>query len=188
VYGEEYGIYAEEVGAGDVGIYSPDFVQANGYKSFRDSYFWVPANQAVPTYYSIGDITISNRPNGSIQVTKNSGSGSEGVMIPIALPGVLFGQNVDVEQIRIYYDLSSASSYITNTWLNKQTGASTQDVIVTDPTNRTSTSDTSYILTPSPTGLDSSAGSLNLHLEFIFANSTDVITIGAIRIRLGHTD
>ena len=46
--GEKYGIYAEEVGGdSDVGIFSPDFVEAKGYKSTDDSYWWFDANGLV---------------------------------------------------------------------------------------------------------------------------------------------
>ena len=151
-----------------------------------DSYLWVPAHLAVAAQYSVGDITITPQPNGAVKVKKNTGSGTEGVFIPIAIPGVLYGQNVDVELVRIYYKCSSANSYISQTWLNKQTGASTQVVIINDPTDYKSTTDSSYSLTPSPSGLSSSEGSLNLHLGLHFANNTDTILIGGVRLRLGH--
>jgi hypothetical protein len=134
----------------------------------------------------MGDITISPNPNGSVDVRRPGGAGDEGILIPISVPAVLYGHNVDVEAVVVYYRCDSPSSYIDNTWLNKQTGASTQDVIVTDSTNRTSTSDSSYVVYPSPSELSSGAGSLNLHLDFIFANGTDDIKIGAVRVTLGH--
>jgi hypothetical protein len=69
------------------------------------------------------------------------------------------------------------------------TGASSGDTLILNDTNRTSTSATSYSLTP--TGnytLTSASGPLNAQLGLYFSSTAHSIYVGAIRLRLGHTD
>ena len=46
--GTQYGLYASETGTGDVGIYTPDYIQAMGYRSNADSYLFVPGIAGKP--------------------------------------------------------------------------------------------------------------------------------------------
>lgn len=182
--GNGYGLYAEEVGDGDVGIYSPDVIQGGGFRSSRDSYMWFPGTLAIKGNRPTSNISYTF--NGAITIQKTSSAGLANVFLPIALPGNLFGQNVKIEEIRVYYQCSSAAGYITTTWLNKQTGASTYTQLVEDFTDYTSTSDAYFNLYPNPHEIDTSQGILNLHCLMRFENTSDTVTVGGIRVRLGH--
>jgi len=186
--GEKWGLYAEEVGAdSNVGIYSPDFVHAQGFMSNDDTYLWVPGIAVMP--YPASGCTFWPQTSGSVRLDCSS-SGFKSVFIPITVPGVLFGQNVRVESILVFYDLDHAGSYITHTYLQKLIGAGSSQSLISDGTNRTSTSPTSYSLSASGNyTLTSSSGPLNLQLSVYHdGDPTHDVTVGGVRIRLGHTD
>ncbi len=184
--GETYGIYAEEVGAGDVGIASPDFVQAMGYKSDGDSYLWVPGMAGFLDPGSLIQIWSNGRGAATI---KSSAVGTNTLFLPVTTPSQLYGQEVRVEELSVYYYASDSASYIATTQLYKLSGAGSGEMLINNATDRTSTSPTSYSLTP--TGnytLTASSGPLNVALELNFGSTAHSIYIEAVRLRLGHTD
>jgi len=126
--------------------------------------------------------------NGSVQIWRGSTAGQKFIYIPITVPGVLYGQNVKVEQITIYYKCQDGTqNYIGNTCLWKQTSATGFVELVTDYTHRTSNAATSYTLTlTSNNELSSDQGILSLHVRLDFADDTNYIQLGGVRLRLGH--
>jgi hypothetical protein len=189
VSGWEYGIYAEEFGsAGDVGIKSPDFVEAKGYRSTDDSYVWVPGTATIPSFNS--DCYLYPRGDSSVQVGCSPGGLNQSVLIPITIPGVLLGQDVTIEEVRIYYYLNHTGKRIYRTVLEKFTSTGSADIIIDDLTDRLSTSPTSY--SPAIEGnntLTSSAGALTLTLYFNNdSDTTHYLYVGAVRLRLSHSD
>jgi hypothetical protein len=186
--GEKWGIYAEEVGAdSDVGIFSPDFVHAKGYKATADTYWWFPGNEAV--LYPGTDCTLWSQWHSSARLECSS-SGYVDINIPISVPGVLFGQNVTVESVTVYYDLDHAGSYITRTDLRVLTVAGSSVSLISNLTDRTSLDPASYTLSATDNyNLSAGSGSLSLYLgiQHDGLSSHDVI-IGAVRVRLGHQD
>jgi hypothetical protein len=106
------------------------------------------------------------------------------------VPGPLYGQDVYVESITVYYDLDTADSYITRTDLRKQTAAGQSVSVLSSLTDRTSTSPTSYSLSATDNyTLTTSAGMLNLYLAIEHdGNTSHDVNIGGVRIRLGHSD
>jgi len=156
-------------------------------ESSADSYIFVPGSALVRDQES--DTTRwSLQANGAALVRRGATAGNKYIHIPIVLPGVLYGQSVTVKSVTIYYLCSNgASSFITATDLNKQTDADSFTALVNETTDRTSNSASSYTLTPT-TGnvLSSNQGILMLRLYLNFANDTDSIRIGGVRVQLGH--
>ena len=188
--GEQYGIYAEEVGEdSDIGIYTPDFVHAQGYRSGEDSYVWVPGNAALLYHDHSDGCTLYAQMYGSSRL-ECSTSGTKWINIPITIPGVLYGQDVWVESIRVFYDLDHAGSHINATWLYKTTHSQTGMRIIDDNTERNSTTPAAYTLsTTGESTLSNEAGPLNLFLQIDHdGNKTHDVNIGMIRVRLGHID
>jgi hypothetical protein len=187
-YGREYGIYAEEIGSGDVGIYSPDFVQARGYKSNLDSYLWVPGIAGVVATFSYTYIQPISY--GKARLTSKN-PGHKYFYIPVNTPSLLYGQEVTVEELTVYYQCEDSASYILETRLEKLEGASSHNSLIYDPTHRNSTTESTYSLAPSSTSdyiLDASSGPLTVRLKLSFSDNSHHIDIGAVRLRLGHTD
>jgi len=50
----------------------------------------------------------------------------------------------------------------------------------------TSSSDSYYSLYPDPNEINSSQGIININCLMRFDNTSDTITIGGVRVRLGH--
>ena len=186
--GWQYGIYAEEMGSGDVGIYSPDFVEAAGYKSANDSFLWVPGIDGV--IHTGDDLNMSTYYYGKVRLTAGS-TGDKFFYLTFNTPSVLYGQEVTVEELTVYYRCESSSSYITKTRLEKLEAPSSHNTLFNNETDRTSTAESTYSLTPNAASgyiLDVSSGPLTVQLKLHFSNTGHWIDIGAVRLRLGHTD
>jgi len=189
--GESHGIYAEASGtASDIGIYSPDFVQAQGYKSTGDSYIWVPglAGRSTSTPESMVNVNTANF--GVVGLTTTT-TGQKYFYIPVTTPAQLYGQEVRVEELTVYYYTSDSASHINLTYLAKLTGADSRDKLIDDEGIHTSTSPSSYSLAPEATSnytMTASGGALNFQLGLYFGSTEHTIYIGGIRLRLGHTD
>jgi hypothetical protein len=121
-------------------------------------------------------------------VWRGSTPGDKYVHIPLTLPGVLYGQNVTVDSITIYYQCANgADDYISTTELNKQNSDGTFAVLVNNTTDRTSNSYTGYVLAPTAeNALSANEGILMLRLYLHFVDDTSSIKIGGVRLRLSH--
>jgi hypothetical protein len=183
VVGGGIGLHVEEQGDGDVGLYCEDYVDALGYRSREPSHMWFPATLAVAG--EPAEVSLDRLYNGSVVVKCKVYDAD--IYIPLALPGVLFGQNVTVRSVQIHYRCSSSSSYISSTRLSRQTGLlSPPDQLVIDTADRKSTRDDFYTVKPSDGELDSERGILVLAIGMFFANATDAIYVGGVRLDLGH--
>ena len=186
--GREYGLYAEESGTGDVGIYSPDFVQAEGYKSNLDSYLWVPGIDGVINGTS--NLNMTTYFYGKAQLRADT-IGDKFFYLTVNTPSLLYGQEVTVEQLTVYYRCENSASYITRTRLEKLEGASSHNTLFSNETDRTSDGEATYSIAPDSTCdylLDAYSGPLTVQLKLHFSDINHHIDIGAVRLRLGHTD
>ncbi|MBW7881771.1 MAG: hypothetical protein H3C34_03890 [Caldilineaceae bacterium] len=188
--GNQYGLYAEEVGgAGDTGIYSPDFVHARGIRSNDDSYLFVGGGAGVPwDDQAESALVVDVQSSGTVHLRSRAASTSPRYFyIPINTPAVLYGQAVTVEQLTIYYRVSNASSYIDEISLVQGNGANNSTDLLLNQTNLSSTTDTSVSYTPSDGQLSATDGPLMVRFVLRFNNNTsDRIEIGGVRLRLGH--
>jgi hypothetical protein len=180
-------IYASTAGTGNVAIVSPDFVHARGYRSDDDSYIWTPATAGFSTS---GNVSVFRTNMAQVTVRNTSGTDQgKYFVIPVTLPSVLYGTNVTVEELTVYYATSDPASYISTTQLYITTGVWTNDVVMQDLTDRKSTHPTSYSVGPYSAGLTDlgpSVGLVTVLLEMRFADTNDTITVGGVRLRLGH--
>ena len=185
--GERYGIYAAGGGDADIGVYSPDWVHAWGYRSTSDSYVWTPGLSAVisPT---AGCVLFPHQ-YGTMSLECSAPRNLD-IHVPIAVPGVLYGQEVRVEAVAVQYKLGNPGSYISRTRLFRITGAGIWNVLIDDPDDRTNTTTSAYTL--EATGnytLGLNSGPLSLNLSVVHDGNPDHdVSIGGIRVRLAHTD
>jgi len=156
-------------------------------ESTADSYIFVPGSALVKEQED-NALRWTMQANGAALLWRGATAGNQYVHIPIILPSVLYGQSVTVKSVTIYYQCGNGSNnYITATDLHKQTDADSFVVLVSETTDRTSNTAASYTLTPtSDNVLSSSQGILMLRLYLNFANDTDSIRIGGVRVQLGH--
>jgi hypothetical protein len=152
-----------------------------------DSYVFVPGSSLIKNL-SADSTRWDIRANGAARVFRGATAGGKTIYIPISLPAVLYGQNVTIGQVTVYYRVSNgANAFITRTVLNVQTDADSQLNIVDDATDRTSTTATSYSFAPTTNNeLAVGQGALAMFLQLSFVNDTDYVDIAAVRLRLDH--
>jgi len=170
------------IGGTDAAIYASGAIQSSS-----KSYVWVSGNSFVKN--TSADSTFWDMVNnGAARIWRGGTSGTKTIYYPITLPSVLYGQPVKVTNLRVYYVCRDGSdSYITATTLRKQTDADSALTIIANGTNRTAETATSYSLglTTNNT-LSTTQGALGLYLDLWFANNTDYVQIGGIRLELEH--
>jgi hypothetical protein len=155
-----------------------------------DSYVFCPGN-AFAKDRDQDDTHWDSQANGAVLIWSTGGSSSRAVYLPISLPGVLYGQNVEVKSITVYYRCEdSAGGFVTGTYLYVQTDVDNGALLVSDETDRTSTAASSYTLTPTGSNVLSDAqGSLTLllYLDLDAGSSTEnYVRLGGVRVQLGH--
>jgi hypothetical protein len=129
--------------------------------------------------------------NGSVFVY-GGGDTLERVYIPISIPAMLYGQNVKLKEVTIFYRCENGShNYIRATGLYSpsNTGPDYEKIFYEDSMIRNAESVDFYTFEVNQT-LEpywfSPADILNLSIEFNFANTTQWVQIDGVRLTLGH--
>jgi len=160
-------------------------------ESTASSYWWISGNQIVVDSWLVNDeIRLDGTSGGTcINATSGNAGDYDNFVIPLDIPGVLYGQNVSIESVRVYYKVDNADDYIDNTRLRRTTGAGTYDTLASDSTDKNSITATYYDLTPaSPVELSDGSGPLvvSMDMHFTGTGSNREIHIGMIRVTLLH--
>ena len=153
-----------------------------------DSYIFVPGTEATVNGVSAATTALYYYGVGQVLVDPST-AGTKYIQFGLVLPSVLYGQPVKVEEVTIFYATSNASSYIdkTEVYRQKATGAPDAYLLVQDLTDRNSTTYTSYSVTPTANNtLSADEGFISVLLTLYFADASHSITIGGVRVRLGH--
>lgn len=154
-----------------------------------DSYIFVPGAEATALATGTTDVELRHLTGGYVEVN-NLGMGEKTIQFAVALPAVLYGQPVKVEQVTVFYMAPpGVTCFISKTRVVRQKADSccVPDVLVQDTTVRSSPTWTSYSVTPTANNvLSATQGFLSVELTLQFNVPTHPITIGGVRIRLGH--
>lgn len=150
-----------------------------------DSYVFVPGAALVKN--ASADTTRWDiQANGAALIYRGAATGDKTIYLPITLPGVLYGQNMTLVQLTVYYK-STANSFITYTDLNLQTDADSWLGVVDDTTDLKSTTAASYSIPLSANNvLNNSQGILGLYMYLTFANDAEPVELGGVRLRISH--
>jgi len=127
--------------------------------------------------------------NGAARIYNGAATpGIKAIYYPIILPSVLYGQPVTLSRLTIYYVCHDGTKgYITGTYLSKQSDADSALSILSDGTDHTSSTATSYALGLSVNNsLTADQGSLGLYINLHFDDDTNWVQIGGIRLELEH--
>ena len=152
-----------------------------------DSYVFVPGNALIKNLNS--DTTRWDlQANGAARIWRGASVGTKVIYLPVTLPAVLYGQNVTVEELTVYYrSQNGANTYITETDLYAQTDADSLVQMRSDTSNHTSSAASSYTLAITQNNvLSSTQGIMGLYFYVSFANDTDYFQLGGVRLRLSH--
>ncbi len=150
-----------------------------------DSYLFTPGSAFIKNYSS--DTTRWTLSYGSAQIYRGADAGNKIIRFPITIPSVLYGQPIRVTHVRVDYRCQDGTqNYITNTYLFKSTDADSGNTLISNDTDRTSNTATSYSLSTNSdyNTLSSSEGSLTVALTLNFNNDSDYIQIGGVRLTL----
>jgi hypothetical protein len=165
-------------------------------ESTAQSYLWISGNGVRP-YLQSDSTTIDMDTVGGAKITRGATAGNKNVMLPMTVPGTLYGQNVRISAVDIYWVGDTTFEGITAVLLRRQTGvcesASCYASIINDhPVGYTCedgvnpTGCTRHYEPTSNNTLSSSSGILYLTLELTFSSDTAWIKIGGVRLTLEH--
>lgn len=181
-------------GTSGTAIKADDFVDAEGYRSEQDSYIYFSGAGILPLpNAATGNMAMTLDEFGTMHI-RGTGSlpGGRTVLLPLNLPGVLYGQDVAVKSLRLGYNLLSQAE-IRRVRLNVAYGTSTSlHITVLDSTN---TIYETYPTFASYAGGDFKDGVFNLNLysgplllvlDLYFPNAQSEAQIGDVQLQLGH--
>ena len=160
--------------------------------STAKSYVWISGNdvratnQADPTVINLDSI-------GGAFIRRGSG-GDKNVMLPITLPGPLYGQDVRVTALDIYWLGETEFDVISVVLMRRQTGVCPTCYVnllndpadhVCDIANNASGCTQTYALSTNNT-LSANSGVLYLTLQLAFNSDSSYIELGGVRLTLEH--
>jgi len=170
-------------------------ISNNGtFETKADSYIFVPGTEAAVDTASATTTELQHYFSGYVVVDPST-TGTKYIQFGVVLPSVLYGQPVKVEEVTIFYRTSNPASYIDRTIVFRQKATGRPDfydypdwyTLVDDDTNRNADLYTSYSVTPTADNtLSANEGFISVRLHLYFANANHSITIGGVRLRLGH--
>jgi hypothetical protein len=156
---------------------------------------WISGNGVRPFHQSDSTIIDMNTIGGAM-ITRGADTGTKNVMLPITVPGTLYGQNVRLTDLDLYWVGATQFDGITAILMRRQTGvcatSSCYQTILFD------TSDHGCDVSVNPTGctlhydliannvLSSSSGVLYLTIELAFSGASSPIDIGGARLTLEY--
>lgn len=172
-------------------------IEANGrIVSSEDSYLWISGNDVLP--YGRTDTTLFDlNSQGGVRIQSGTtGNVIRNVVLPITIVGTLYGQDVRLSELEIYWKGSTPLDAISTIRLRRQTGVcSTCYVeIRADTADHTCWYDTypqgCTISNALSTGnvLSENSGILYLTMELIFNNTDSWFDFGGARLTLEYND
>lgn len=179
-------------------------IQATGtgiIQSSALSYVWVSGNGLRP--FSHSDSTYIDLDSvGGAKIFRGATAGNKNVMLPITITAPLYGQNVKVTGLDIYYRTDTDLDGIAVVLMRRQINACEDGVCyATILDSRTTAPPTPFLTCPDTTAesscikhfnltsnniLTSTSGALYLTLEMSFSSASTWVNIGSIRLTLEH--
>lgn len=173
-------------------------IAANGaITSTAPTYLWISGNGVRP-YHQSDSTTIDMNNTGGATIYRGASTGLKNVMLPITIPGTLYGQNVRITDLDLYWVGATQFDVISAVLMRRQTGVcSTSSCyvnilfdsidhvceIATDPTGCR----LHYDLT-SNNVLSSNSGVIYLTIELGFSGPASPIDFGGARLTLEYDD
>ena len=196
-------LHVENSGSG-VGVYAASAsgvaLRAGGsgvVQSTAPSYLWISGSGARPYHQS--DSTIIDMDTvGGAKIYRGATAGNKNVMLPITVPGTLYGQNVRLTGMEIHWAGQTEFDGLAAVLLRRQTGvcgtSSCYLTILFDTTdhvcdvgNNPTGCVQSYNLSNNNV-LSPDSGVLYLTLELGFSGASTWVEIGGVRLTLAYDD
>lgn len=194
-----YGAYLYNTGGG-TGLYASSntgtAIRADGtgiIQSTALTYIWVSGNDVRP--FNQTDSTLINLDTiGGAYIERGATAGNKNVMLPITLPGTLYGQPARVTALDIYWVGETEFDVLAHVLMRRQTGVcpSCYLNLLSDPTDRVCdignnpTGCTTHLPLTANNILTADSGVLYLTLELAFSGASTYIDLGGIRLTLEY--
>lgn len=165
--------------------------------STAKSYVWISGNGVRP-YLQSDTTRIDMDTVGGAKIYRNGGSGLRNIMLPITVMGPLYGQDVRITAVDIYWAADTEFDGITAILLRRQTGvcasaACYASIINDHPAGGLGCEDgvnptgcTRHYEPTSNNVLTSGSGILYLTLELTFNSDSSWVDIGGVKLTLEH--
>ncbi len=155
-------------------------------QSVAKSYVWVSGNdlkKRLPSDTTQFECDFY----GGLLVTRGADSGTKDVMLPVTLPGQLYGQDVTVTGIDVYFESETDFDGIGLVTVRRQSGAGSGDLIIQDDTDRVCETACSFHLDFTENNvLDNQHGIVYVAFQLFFSGSDTYVQIGGVRLTLEH--
>ena len=150
------------------------------------TYLFIPGSAAVKDKTT--DLTVLDTVNAAVRVTSGAaGNNTRYIRFPITIPAVLYGVNVRITSMRVYYVCDNGTNgYITATYLYKNVDAEAAYSLVSNTVDLNSNTATSYAFTTNETynTLSADTGMISAYMALQFLNETDYVQISGIRLTI----
>jgi len=193
--GENYGVEGRSNSTSGYGGY---FQNSNGValkaagsgiiQSTARSYVWISGND-LQKKYSTDTTQFECDLYGGVKVTRGADAGNKDVMLPVILPGQLYGQDVTLTRIDVYFKSQSDFDGIGGTFVRRQTEVGSGDTIISDGTDRACPAGTScsyYLDLTQNNVLDDEHGIVYIAFQLFFGGASNYVQIGGVRLTLEH--
>jgi hypothetical protein len=160
--------------------------------STAKSYVWISGSDV--RAYNQADTTVINMDSiGGAKITSGS-AGDKNVVLPITVPGELYGQDVRVTGVDIYWVGETSFDAISVVLMRRQVGVCPTCYVnlvndgvdhVCDISNNATGCTQSYTISTNNT-LSASSGVLYLTLQLAFNSTSSYIELGGVRLTLEH--
>lgn len=161
--------------------------------SSANSYVWISGNSAIK--WNNDDTTdIDHNGTGASVIYRGATSGDKYIIVPITISGPIYGQNVTITGIDIYWQGQGEFTTLSQVRLRRQTGPLDNDFadILWDPAAYVcdvANHPDGCIQSWSPTSnnvLTADSGILYMVFTLNFAGTTDWLRFGGVRLTLAH--
>jgi len=164
-------------------------IQAKGtgiIQSSAKSYLWISGNDLRPKR-STDSTQFEMDLYGGVKVRRGAVAGAKDVMLPVTIPGQLYGQDVKVTGIDVYFKSLGDFDGIDATAVRRQSGAGSGDLMVSDGTDRICTTACSYHINLTDNNvLSDGQGVVYIAFRLFFGGANNYVQIGGVRLTLQH--
>jgi hypothetical protein len=183
-WGSGIGVYGESATGVAIRAAGTGVIQ-----STAKSYLWISGNalqkaNSADTTVFIYDLYGGYRVQGGSDWIHN-----KTVLVPVTIPGQLYGQNITVTGLDLYYNTSDDLTGITVSAMRRQNGVGAGDLIFRDETDYVCPVPGQCVkhwdLTQNNV-LSDQRGILYIALQLSFASDTAYVNIGGVRLTLEH--
>jgi hypothetical protein len=164
-------------------------------KSSAPTYLWISGNEA-RAFFQADSTIIEMNDHGGSRIQRGANLGFKNIVLPVTIAGTMYGQNVKLTAIDVYWQGDTNSESIRTVRMRRQTGAcpTCYAEILADTTGYgcpDSLNPLGCVIHDSLTNhniLSPSSGILYLTLELSFGSETSWIDFGGARLTLEYTD